>query len=364
MSLIKTVIDEPVIVIDVVADKEVVKQVVTAVARDDKQEEKKVKAKKKEEIKKVEELPLITKYRPDSFENIIGNTTILKSLAAAVKSTSRPHAYVFTGIFGIGKTTIARILAKELDAAPFEICAAVNSGIDDTRAIAEAVQFKPITGKPNMLLIVDECHNLSSKAWEPLLKLLEDAPSYFYAALCSTEPAKIPGGFDSNRCFTANLKPLKQSEIEVLVETIAGLEGWTLSGDVFNGIVQAAEGSARKALSILQVAHVAETVEELIDLIPSVESDKSPVYQLYKLLASGNKNWRQVNSALKQIEEPGEAIEHLCNLLCKEMTRSEERQADQIWRVIQCLSENRATWNKKIQLYAGIGKYLFGSEPF
>ena len=365
MSLIKPQIS--------VEDKNAIASVAAAVAHDDKLEQKietkkEVKQEVKQEVKKKEKekesTPLITKYRPDSFDTIIGNGTILKSIAAALTSDTRPHAFILTGPFGVGKTSIARIIAKEIDASVFEVCAALNSGIDDTRAIAEAVQFKPITGKPNMLLIVDECHNLSPKAWEPLLKLLEDPPSYFYAALCSTEPEKIPDGFDNNRCFTANLRPLKQTEIETLVATIADLEDWKLSGDVFNGIVQAAEGSARKALSILQVAHVAESVEELVELLPQVESDKSPVYNLYKLLAAGNKNWRQINTILKQIDNPGEAIEHLCNLLCKEMTRSEERQADQIWRAIQCLSENRATWNKKIQLYAGIGKYLFGSEPF
>jgi DNA polymerase III gamma/tau subunit len=307
--------------------------------------------------------PLITKYRPINFDEVIGNELCIQKLKETLKTDSRPHSYLFTGPSGIGKTTLARILGKEFDAFIQEIDAASHSGVENTREIVESSKFKSIMNESSKLLIIDEAHNLSAKAWEPLLKLLEDPPSYFYIVLCSTELAKIPQTI-KNRCYHVPLKPLKSREIENLLADVCEIEKWEVNGDVFNAIIPASGGSARLALSILQAGHSCTSREELATIIAEVESENSPVIKLCQYLIKGGKDWPQISRMLEQIEDPDEGIAHACNYLAKAMTRSEERQADQIWRIIQCLSENRAIWDKRIQLYAGIGKYLFGAEPF
>src|ERR1700740_2465875 len=118
--------------------------------------------------------PLITKYRPQSFDECIGNEVCIKALTAAVRCDTRPHTYLFTGPTGVGKTTLARIIAKEVNAFISEMDAASNSGVDDTRKIVEITKFKPVNEFPCCMIIIDECHALSKQAWQPLLKLTEE----------------------------------------------------------------------------------------------------------------------------------------------------------------------------------------------
>src|SRR5271163_3573022 len=107
--------------------------------------------------------PLITKFRPISFDEVLGNELCIKSLREALRSESRPHAFLFSGPSGVGKTTLARIIGKELDAFIQQTNAATNSGVEDTRKMAEAAQYKSVMGQPTKLLIIDEAHNLSQK---------------------------------------------------------------------------------------------------------------------------------------------------------------------------------------------------------
>lgn len=307
--------------------------------------------------------PLITKFRPITFDEVLGNQGPIKALREAVGREGRPHCYLFTGPPGIGKTTLARIVAKELDSSVTELDGGTSGGVADTRLICETAIYKPITGKARHMIIIDECQGLSKDAWKPLLKLLEDPPSYLYFALCTTEPEKVNAAIVT-RCHPVRLKPLKRGEIEELLELVISIEKWEVDNDVFNAIVVASQGSARMSLSILEAGHSCVSREELSTIVSKVESENSPIIQLCQLLIKGNKEWKTISQLLEAVEEPEEAIAHACSYLARAMTRSEERQADNIWRIIQCLSENRAIWDKRIQLYAGIGKHLFGSEPF
>lgn len=333
-----------------------------AVALDDKHEEKQ-KAKKKEIVppaapKPKPPLPLITKYRPDDFDLVIGNQFCVKSLAEAVRGGSCPHAFLLTGPSGIGKTTLARIIGKELNAFVVEINAALKSGIDDSRDLAEAANFRPISKNPTVLYIIDEFHNISQKGNEPLLKLLEDPPPHAYFALCTTEGTKIIETIKT-RCYPVPLKALKQSDIEKLMELICELEEWTVDNDVFNGIVVAASGSARKALVLLQAGHAAKNREELSQLVAEVESEEDPAIALCVSLLKGKQTWKVISKLLANIDEPEAALTIACRYLSGAMIRAEEQQARDIWRMIEALSESRGTWDKKIQLYAGVGKILW-----
>jgi DNA polymerase-3 subunit gamma/tau len=152
-------------------------------------------------------LPLVIKYRPKSFEEVIGHEDMLMALLRAISSDTCPHSFLFTGVSGLGKTTLARITAMELQADPLEIDAASNNGVDATRGLVELGQHMSMVGDGRRAIIIDECHTLSKQAWQPLLKLLEEPPDHLYIMLCTTELEKVPDTI-RNRCFHVVLKPL------------------------------------------------------------------------------------------------------------------------------------------------------------
>lgn len=307
-------------------------------------------------------LPLITKYRPSSFEEVLGNKACVSALADAVRSQSRPHFYLFLGSAGIGKTTLARIIGKEIDAFIEEIAGAIHSGVDDTKRIVELTQFKPVTGKPTRLIIIDECHALSKKAWDPLLKLTEDPPPWLYICLSTTEVGSVPDTIKT-RAYTVPLKKLKMPEIQDLVQTVSELENWTVANDVFMGICLAADGSARQSLSFLQAGHAAKDKNELSEIIARVESENNPAIKLCNFLMKGGANWRAITQLLNEIEDEEAAIFDMSRYLAGAMVKSEEQQAKEIYRMLRSFTETN-TWDKRIHFYTAIGKILWGQMPF
>lgn len=308
-----------------------------------------------------EQEQLITKYRPVSFEEVLGNSEVIKSLAKAVREGPRPHAYLLTGSSGIGKTTLANIIAKEVDAAVTTIRAAVQSSVDDTRALADLAVFKPITVQKNSMYIIDECHNLSSKAFEPLLDLTEHPPDFLYVALCTTVPEKLPLTLKT-RCFPVSLKPLKSNEIDDLLTAVADIEGWKVNNDVMSSIVMAAEGSARMALTILQAGHDCQSRDELSKIVNKVVSDQSPAIALCRYLMTGKKEWKAISSYFSKIEDHEQALNDMATYFAGVMERSEDFQAHTTWMMLQRLIQD-TSWNKKVQFYSAIGSIMWGLTP-
>lgn len=310
---------------------------------------------------------LLTKYRPQSFEEVIGNKIAIKNLEATVKSDSCPHAFLLTGPSGVGKTTTARIIAKQLNASIFEIDVASNSSVDDIRRFVEKVPLRPITVEPNVLYILDECQTLGrtsqNTSWQPLLKPIEDAPPFAYFAFCTTDAQKVPTTIKT-RCYPVDLKPLKAPDIEELLEVVSELEGWKVENDVFQAIVQASEGSARRALSVLQAGHSCKSKDELSTLVAGVERDDNPALEIARHLVKGGRSWKQLSILLEKIEDFDEAVISITRYLAVAMTRSDEAQACDLWRAIRALSETSSSWDSKVKLYSGVGKILWGTEPF
>jgi DNA polymerase III gamma/tau subunit len=212
-------------------------------------------------------------------------------------------------------------------------------------------------------VIVHNCGSLSDKAWEPLLKLVEEPPDFLYIALCTTETHKIPRTH-LTRAYPVALKPLKAVEVEDLIATVAELEGWTVADGVFQAIVQAAGGSARLALNILQAGHNAKDRNELSQIILQVESDDNPAIKLISHLMRGQKNWKGVSQLLAEIDGNEEdAIIASANYIASRLVRSEEDQAKELYTMLRAFTETE-TWNKKIHYYTAIGKILWGQLPF
>jgi DNA polymerase-3 subunit gamma/tau len=196
---------------------------------------------------------LYRRYRPADFSEVRGQEPIVTALKAALAKGTTAHAYLFSGGRGTGKTSVARILAKELGVSPkdlYEIDAASNRGIDDIRELREGVWAMPFES-PYKFYIIDEAHMLTKEAWNALLKTLEEPPRHAVFVLATTEMHKVPDTIQS-RCEVYSFKQPTREVLAQIVADVSKKEGFTLERSAAELVALLADGSFRDALSILQ----------------------------------------------------------------------------------------------------------------
>jgi DNA polymerase-3 subunit gamma/tau len=196
---------------------------------------------------------LYRKYRPQKFSEVLGQDHIVKVLKSSIELDKIAHAYIFSGSRGTGKTSVARIFAREIGTSPndiSEIDAASNTGVDNIRELNESVNTIPFESKYKVY-ILDEAHMLSKGAWNALLKTLEEPPAHAIFILATTEYEKIPETVIS-RCQTFSFKKPSQKVLKDVVIAIAKKEGFTLEPASADLVALLGDGSFRDAQSILQ----------------------------------------------------------------------------------------------------------------
>ncbi len=229
---------------------------------------------------------LARKWRPKSFDTLVGQEHVVRALVHALEQQRLHHAYLFTGTRGVGKTTIARILAKalncetgitstpcgvcsactEIDSGRFidyvEMDAASNRGVDDMAALLEKAAYAPNSGRYKVYMI-DEVHQLSGHAFNAMLKTLEEPPEHVKFILATTDPQKIPVTVLS-RCLQFNLKQMPPGHIIEHLTRVLAAEGIACEPAALRHLAKAAAGSMRDALSLLDqaIAHGAGRIEE------------------------------------------------------------------------------------------------------
>ena len=239
------------------------------------------------------------KYRPTTFEEVMGQPHVVQTLTNAIGRRRVAHAYVFSGMRGVGKTTVARILAKSLNCEKgptsqpcgtcpscveitrgnsvdvIEIDGASNTGVDDVRELRENVKFSPFHGSYRVY-IIDEVHMLSNSAFNALLKTLEEPPSHSIFIFATTEVHKIPATILS-RCQHFTFRRISRLEIIAQLRHVAGQAGVTIEERGLSILARASDGSMRDALSLLDqaVSFGGETIEheDLEALIGSVPDE-------------------------------------------------------------------------------------------
>lgn len=198
-------------------------------------------------------IALYRKYRPTKFKDIVGQDHIVKVLEGAISLGNISHAYLFAGSRGTGKTSIARIMAHELETADidiYEIDAASNRGIDDIRSIKESVHTLPFESKYK-IYIVDETHMLTKEAWNAFLKTLEEPPAHVIFILATTELDKVPETVLS-RCQVFQFRKPSRKDLQKLALNIAKKEGFTLEPKASELIALLGEGSFRDMNGMLE----------------------------------------------------------------------------------------------------------------
>jgi len=199
------------------------------------------------------ETALYRKYRPQKFSEVLGQDHIVKVLESSIEQDKIAHAYIFSGSRGTGKTSVARIFAKEIGTSAndiSEIDAASNTGVDNIRDLNESVNTVPFESKYKVY-ILDEAHMLSKGAWNALLKTLEEPPKHVIFILATTEFEKIPETVVS-RCQTFSFKKPTQKVLKEVVTAIAKKEGFSLESASADLIALLGDGSFRDTQSILQ----------------------------------------------------------------------------------------------------------------
>ena len=260
---------------------------------------------------------LALKYRPSTFRHLIGQEVIAETIYNAIKSNKTPNAYLFTGIRGVGKTTIARIIAKSLNCLKgidnlckdklcenceaisnsnhidvLEMDAASKTGVDDVRDLIEFSRYGPSSAKYK-IFIIDEVHMLSKQAFNALLKTLEEPPQYLKFIFATTEIKKIPVTVIS-RCQRFDLSRVKSDELLKFIKDVKEKEKGKISDEALKLIVKISEGSVRDALSLLDRAMLNENQDKELDLKSAQKIfgyfDKSFLINLFKHLFEGNEN--------------------------------------------------------------------------
>jgi len=247
-------------------------------------------------------------YRPDSLANLSGNFATIEKLKKMLERPKEkiPHAFLFTGPTGCGKTTLGRIVAKDLgcdlESQDYnEVNSADFRGIDTIREIKTNMRFAPLNSKGGVRVwLIDECHKLTDDAQNALLKILEDPPPHVYLILCTTKPEKLIKEI-KGRCSPFEVETLEKIEIIKLLKKVAKTEKIKISKKALELIAKSSEGHPRNALVILdQIGNL--PIDSQINAIQEAIPSETEIIDLCRTMLQ-KFDWKKVRPILSKLKD-------------------------------------------------------------
>ena len=285
---------------------------------------------------------LHTVYRPQQFEDVLGQDSAVKAVKSALTAQTC-RSFLFSGPSGVGKTTLARIVANIVGCETqnlLEVDAATYSGIDAIRQVTEKLNYRAMGANQSRVFIVDECHALSKAAWQALLKSVEEPPSGVYWCFCTTDVTKVPATI-RNRSVCVELKLVGPDLIFDLLVGVCQAQGFSSPDVVLNAIAEKSGGSPRRALTYLAQCTQCTTRVEVLDTLKVADDEEGDVINLCRALVKGT-TWKAAVTLLATVQEQDpESIRMviLAYFTKVAMGATSEQSAGQALAVIEAFSE-------------------------
>ena len=259
---------------------------------------------------------LYNKYRPSSLDDLVGQNKVKTILGNIFKKPIEevPRVYMLQGSTGTGKTTTAHIIKNYFgvhDDSFIEMNGADNNGVDDMRSLVEGFHLKPLQGEYTMIFI-DECHRLTTQAWNQLLKPLEDTPKHVVVLLGTSEPESIKvKAIKQGRYQELDFVKLNEKQLLGIIKNICKKEEKMIAKETAYAIVSRADGSARFAITLLESVIDVEDKEKAIEIINSSNEVESSgdLKDLFNALIHGE-DWYVVSNALKKVNLKPEDVRY------------------------------------------------------
>jgi len=240
-------------------------------------------------------MSLYIEYRPQEWDEIVGNKETVEAIENMLKKGNPPHSYLLTGGTGCGKTTVARILANKLGCTEANFRELAPRKIDEIRSIIGSSKYKPMDGSDCAVWYLDEIHLAGKDAQDTLLKILEDTPNHVYFILSTTDPQKLAAPV-KGRCMTFDMKVLSDREMLKLLAKIVRAEGDKLDRIVYEQIIDDAQGHPRNAIQVLE--KVLNTDEDnRLEIAKSMAEQVNESIELCRALIK-QENWKKVSGIL------------------------------------------------------------------